>query len=456
MLLTAERIVVGDRPRSGMGMHIGSNGGFGVVAPLQDMGVPDVNLGHRVIVPGSVNAHSQSFQRLLRGYTQIAGDTADNFPAWRKIMHRVASMLDPESLYIVARQAFIEMLLNGVTSVGEFHYVHHQPDGTPYDDVSAMGEALLRAALDTGIRLCLIRVVYLRGGYDNADDPLQCRFIDPNVDVAIERIESLYNCLAEYKEPRLSLGIAAHSLCDVPWESVCSLRTYLGHIPFHIKVGAQRFDVEECRRRYGLGPVALLDQRGLLDGLTTLVHANHLEEAEVAMIARHGALVCASPGAAADLGGGWLDLSQIHDAGVRLCVGTHGQMSSSVMREAGRLELNERMRSERRNILVGEPHHHPGGWLLDAVTTSGACALGLAVGSLEQDTWADWVSYDLDDPTLIGADDHALLAALFFSADSRAVRDVMVGGKWVVENGVHPLTVESTQAYRRLAKRLFR
>ncbi len=453
MLITAERVIVDGVAKSGVGVRLHKNGGIAQVGSLEAMGRPDHTLRGRVLLPGFVNAHSHAFQRLLRGRTQLVqGD--DSFWSWRQAMYRVAAALTPESVYTTARQAFIEMLLAGVTTVGEFHYLHHQPGGVAYSEPNELADSVVRAAQDAGVRLCLLRVVYLRGDFDAPLAEHQLRFADASLELACERIDLLQRRLLATGDATLAWGLAPHSLRAVPLDAVVALKARYAHQPLHIHASEQRREVDGSRAAYGNTPVALLAASGVLDANTTVVHATHISSAEVDALALCGATVCVCPTTEADLGDGLLPAGQLAKRGVPLALGTDGQTSSSVLAEARRLEMHERLRTEKRNILAGRDGK-VAAKLLKCATLAGASALGLSVGSIARGYWADLVSYDLDDPHLAGADDDSLLATLLFSADSRAVCDVMVGGRWIVQDGYHHLAHVSREAFAKVASRVF-
>lgn len=455
MILTAERIWFDGALRSGWGVAIDQQGRIERVAPLREMEAPDHNLGPRIVLPGFVNAHSHAFQRLLRGRTQTAGSGDDNFWTWRQAMYAVAQHLDPARMLVAARQAFIEMLLAGVTCVGEFHYVHHQPDGTPYRDSVAMADAIAQAALEVGIRLCLLRVIYLRGDFNKPPNEHQRRFVDKSLDAAMAQVELTMHRLRSYVDPRIAWGIAAHSLRAVPIEAVVAVKTTAGHLPFHIHVSEQRREVDGCLRTHGLPPIELLGQHGALDAGTTLVHATHLRAGEADLIGYSGAGVCVCPTTEADLGDGLVPAAHLYRSGASLSLGTDGQTFSSVLEEARRLEMHERLRVEERNLLAPGPHRSVAPTLLQAATRGGARALDLPCGEIAPGRWADLVAFDLNDPHLAGGDDASWLEQIIFSSDTRAVREVMVGGKWVVQEGEHKLSAVSAHSFGKLSREIF-
>lgn len=461
--------------RRQMGIGIGSNGRLIYVGPAEAAGhalqQSRVDLPDRVLLPGLVNAHSHAHQRLLRGRTQRASPAGyDNFWSWRQQMYQVASQLQPEGLYIAARQLFIEMLLCGVTSVGEFHYLHHQPDGTPYAQPAAMAVALAQAAKDAGIRLCLLRTFYLRGDFDRPIEGHQRRFCDGSLDQAWSHMEGMVNVLRQRDHVNISWGLAAHSIRAVDIDTMVAMKACATHLPMHIHVSEQPREVEACIGYYNASPAKLLADRGVLDSMTTLIHATHLRPGEARLIGQHGAGVCVCPSTEADLGDGLGPMSDLQAENVALSLGSDGHTLSSVIAEAGRLEMHERLRLRKRHCLGHGGENHDGArpataltaHLLDAATINGARALDLNTGRIALGAWADLVTFDVLDPHLIGCapneeddSDDALLAALLFSGDSRAVADVMVGGRFIVRDGHHPAQEASSLDYVDLARRIF-
>jgi formimidoylglutamate deiminase len=453
VLLTAERVVVRGEVRANVGIEIGPEGRIRRIADLSELGPPDRALPGRVLLPGFVNAHSHAFQRLLRGRTHTRGGDSD-FWSWRQAMYQVASKLTPDSIYIAARQAFIEMLLGGTTTVGEFHYLHHAADGSPYADPSAMGMAVVSAALEAGIRPCMLRTIYLRGDFDQAPEQHQKRFCDANLEDAWTRIEHFIGSLRALGDPRVSWGLAAHSIRAVPIEDLVAIKTCATHLPIHLHAAEQRREVEGCLRKYGVTPIRLFSNHGVLDAGTTLVHATHLGHGEADMIAQAGSVVCICPTTEADLGDGLVPAEDLARLGVTVALGTDEHVGASLLHEARGLEMHERLRLERRNVLANE-RGDVGVPLLYAATRGGAQALQMDVGELQPGLWADLVSYSLDDPHLSGWDDTSLLPALLFSGDTRAVADVIVGGRFVVQDGVHPLAAASGASFKTLAREIF-
>ncbi|MCA9600847.1 MAG: formimidoylglutamate deiminase, partial [Myxococcales bacterium] len=373
--------------------------------------------GEFLCLPGIATAHSHAFQRALRGRTERPDSASGSFWSWRALMYDVASRLDPDTMFAVARYAFFELARSGVTAVGEFHYVHHGPAGVPYAERTALADAVIEAALDVGIRITLLRVVYERGGHGQALDPVQRRFVDAAHEHALEDVDQLR---AKYRDaPLVRVGVAPHSVRAV---TLPSLRSAAAHarregLPLHMHVAEQRRELDECVAEHGLTPVALLAAEGILDDRFVGVHATHLTQAEAEAFGRAGAYACICRTTERDLGDGAPDIRALRDAGARFCVGVDSHASSDPFEELRAVELDERTRTESR--LAGLD----AGALLSAAAADGYASIGWA-GAADEDE----VRLRADDPALVGASPSMLHEAVIFGATPRAVAEVRVGG----------------------------
>ena len=325
-----------------------------------------VPLPGRALIPGFVNAHSHAFQRLGRGRTQsrpAARDAAD-FWSWRETMYGIALALDAGDVYDVSRFCFLEMLRTGVTAVGEFHYVHHQPDGTAYRDPNELALRVIAAAEDVGLRIALLNVCYATGGIGEPLEHRQRRFRSSSVDEFLERTGRLHDLVSAAGGVRrpdaglVTVGVAPHSVRAVPREWLPTLRSWAGErdVPLHMHVSERPAEVAQCERQYGLRPVELLAEDGLLDGRFTAVHATHLNDHEVRLLGDSGATVCACPTTERDLGDGFLRGLDLLDAGTPICLGTDSHTSLDFLAEMRLLEYHERLRRlERVTITDGAP-----------------------------------------------------------------------------------------------------
>jgi len=414
---------------------------------------PVERLPGTLLLPGFVNVHSHAFQRLLRGRTQARSPDVevDDFWTWREAMYRAAMTLDPEGLYVASRQCFLEMALAGMTSVGEFHYLHHQPDGTPYAEPLELALQVIRAARDVGLRIVLLRTGYSRAGYKAPPNPRQRRFYDATPEAWLRAAEDLRARTAE--DTLVTVGIAPHSVRAVPrsWlEAAAAAKESL----VHMHVAEQPEEVVVCEAEYGRRPVELLADVGLLHEGFTAVHALHTMPHERELL--RGTSVCACPSTERDLGDGVLAADGMARAGVRLCVGTDSQATLDVFDELRMLEGHLRLTRGRRAVLdAPEGADGLGQLLLGFATENGARALGLPTGVLRPGAPADMCAVSLSHPSLVGAPGNALLASVVFAAEVGAVRDVAVQGQWVVRDGQHPLQESSARAYGELCRRVF-
>jgi formimidoylglutamate deiminase len=420
---------------------------------------PVQRLTDRALVPGFVNAHSHSFQRLLRGRAQwrSADEKVSDFWTWRDAMYRIALALQPEDVFEVARFCFLEMLCAGVTSVGEFHYLHRDRDGAPYAARAELAHRVIAAAEDVGIRICLINVAYVNGGIGEALAPEQCRFGTPD----LEQFLTDTVALADYvgSRPLATVGVAPHSLRAVPRQWLApmhSLAFGLG-APFHLHVSEQPAEVTACLERYGRRPVEVLAEAGVIDEHLTAVHATHLTFREVDLLGTPGPTVCACPTTERDLGDGFLPGRELIDAGARIALGSDSQTVIDLFEEMRLLEYHERLRRQRRIVLAptgGSDRLAVAPALFAMATAHGARSLRLPAGRIEVGAWADFVAIDLEHRTLEGWTDDTLDAMLALCAPAAVVSDTWVGGVLRVQGGRHRLDHETSAAFRAVVGRL--
>lgn len=455
MLLAPDHLLWEDQIRSDLLLEVSAVDGTIVGAPKKGTVAATHRLKGKLLLPGLVNAHSHAFQRLIRGRTEYvaAGAAADDFWSWREHMYRAAQALTPEELYIASRQVFIEMACAGITAVGEFHYLHHQPDGSPYDDRNILAKQVVQAARDVGLRICLLRVAYARAGHQRPANPQQRRFIDSGPEVALRAVQDLR---AELKHDDLiNVGIAPHSVRAVPntW-----LRAFaqLTDLPFHMHVAEQPAEISACVAEHNKRPVEVLDSLGLLRPNFTAVHAVHVEPEEISRIGKARAMVCACPSTERNLGDGIVPADSMIRNGVAISLGSDSQAHVDLLLEARQLDGHMRLLRLKRAVL------DPGGGqpnglalrLLKMAAENGARSIGLRTGALKPGAPADFFTLDLNHPTLLGIPEHSVLAGAIFAADRSAVRDVAVNGRFIVEDGVHRLEAETAQKYAEVAMRV--
>ncbi len=385
-------------------------------------------------LPALANAHSHAFHRALRGRTHAGRGT---FWTWRDLMYRVAARLDPDCYYRLARAVFAEMALAGVGVVGEFHYVHHRPDGSPYDDPNSMGTALAAAARDAGIRLTLLDTLYLHGGLDPASDrgyeplrPEQARFSDGNAERWAERVEAL---AAAVSGPAVKAGAAVHSVRAVDPASIKVAVDWAQDrgVPLHFHASEQPAENEQCLAVHGQTPVEVIARAGGLGPDTTLVHATHATPHDVTLIGGAGAHCCFCPTTEHDLADGVGPAEALARAGARLCVGSDSHAVVDILAEARAVELDQRAATGDRGVFSAEE-------LASMATAAGYRSLGWPDGgTLEPGALADFTTVDLDSVRLAGIDDASALAAVIFVATAADMHHLVVGGKTVVSGGLH-------------------
>ncbi|MFF5208351.1 formimidoylglutamate deiminase [Streptosporangium sp. NPDC000396] len=392
-----------------------------------------------LVVPGLANAHSHAFHRALRGATQVGSGT---FWTWRETMYRVASALDPDGYLDLARAVYAEMALAGITCVGEFHYLHHAPGGVPYADPNAMGEALIEAAAQAGIRITLLDTCYLSSGFGAEPDSTQIRFSDGSASAWAERVESLK------ERDHARVGAAIHSVRAVPAAQLGTVAAWADarQAPIHVHLSEQPAENEGCVEAYGVTPTGLLADHGVLGPRATAVHATHLTGGDIALLGGTATTVCMCPTTERDLADGIGPAKDLQEAGSRLTLGSDSHAVIDLFEEARGMELDERLRTRRRG-------HWSAAELLRAATGDGHASLGWPeAGRLEVGAIADLVTVSLDSVRTAGPLTGAETAV--FAATAADVRDVVAAGRMIVRHGVHQLVPDVPSALRTAIARL--
>jgi formiminoglutamate deiminase len=367
-----------------------------------------------LVLPGLANVHSHAFHRALRGRTH---DQRGSFWTWRDLMYQVAANLDPDSYFALARAVYAEMALSGITAVGEFHYLHHTRDGTPYADPNAMGEALIAAAADAGIRITLLDTLYLSSSVDGKSlTEAQRRFGDAGPEAWAERVAGLSAA------PHATIGSAIHSVRAVPARHFTDL---IVRGPLHVHLSEQRAENEQTRAVHGCTPTELLDRHGLLRTGTTAVHATHLTDGDIKTLGRTGTGVCFCPTTERDLADGIGPARDLTEAGAPLSLGSDSHAVLDMFEEMRGLEMDERLASEQRGRfttaeLIGAAARHDAlGW-----DDAGAIAPGRR---------ADLVAVRLDGVRTAGTEP----AGAIYAATAADVSHVIVDGRTIVADGRH-------------------
>ena len=370
-----------------------------------------------LVLPGMANAHSHAFHRALRGRTHQA---RGSFWTWRELMYNVAARLDPDSYFTLARAVYGEMALAGVTCVGEFHYLHHGPDGTPYADPNAMGHAVAEAAREAGIRITLLDTVYLTSSVDGKPlEGVQRRFGDGDFDGWHTRFDLLH------AHPGLKIGAALHSVRAVPVDGMTTFATRTDGLPVHVHLSEQRAENEQCKAMHGCTPAELLDLYGVWQPATTAVHATHLSRRDRELLA--GQHVCFCPTTERDLADGIGPARALADAGARISLGSDSHAVIDMFEEARGLEMNERLDAEQRGRFTPAE-------LVAAATVAGHESLGWDdAGRIAAGDRADLVAVALDGVRTAGS----LPQQAMLTATAGDVTDVVADGRVIVTEGRH-------------------
>lgn len=379
-------------------------------------------------LPAIANTHSHAFQRAMAGLTERRGDPADSFWTWREAMYRFAARINPEQLYAIAAQLYGEMLEAGFTQVCEFHYLHHQPDGTPYADPSEMSQAIIRAAEDAGIGLTLLPVLYQTGGFDGrALNDGQKRF-GHDTEAYLRLLEGL----KKQESHLLKIGVALHSLRAVPEATLKSLLPALAgqELPIHIHIAEQMAEVRECEAVRGARPVQWLLDNVDVDARWCLVHATHMNAKETRALAKSKAVVSICPTTEANLGDGIFPLADFLKAKGRISIGSDSNVSVSVAEELRWLEYGQRLKHQQRNIVASDRQPSVGQSLLEAVAKGGWQASGVPKRG-------DTITLDGNAPCLFGATDADLADRFIFAGNRPLIRGVTAHGIERVIDGQH-------------------
>ncbi|APR87242.1 Formiminoglutamic iminohydrolase [Minicystis rosea] len=361
-----------------------------------------------LILPALATAHSHAFQRALRGDTQRPGpDGTDDFWSWRTAMYRLADELTPESIHAISLVAYRELHRAGVRTVGEFHYVHHQPDGQPYDDRTILAEAVIQAARDAGLRITLLRVIYARAGAGRPPEGAQRRFCDPDLDHALADIDTLRARHAG--DPDVRIGVAPHSVRAVPPSFLRPIAAYAGRdLPLHMHVAEQPAEIDACLAETGRRPVELLAEHGVLGPRFVAVHGTHLAPHEPRLLGESGSFVCLCPTTERDLGDGLPDVGALRAAGVRLAVGIDSHVITDPLEDLRGIDLGERLRTRRR-VTLRALDRTPAEDLWRIGSTESAEAVGFSDAG-------GTVIVDREAPELALVKDDHLLDAVVYSA----------------------------------------
>ncbi|MEV5238860.1 formimidoylglutamate deiminase [Streptomyces cinnamoneus] len=429
----AEHAWLGTHVEPGVAIDVTADGRIQAVRTDVPAPPPGAVTLRGLTLPGLANSHSHAFHRALRGRTQVGSGT---FWTWRDVMYGVADRLTPESYHALARATYAEMALAGITCVGEFHYLHHAPGGTPYADPNAMGEALIAAAADAGIRITLLDTAYLSAGFGEPPNHHQLRFSDGTADAWAERAAAL--------EPagHARIGAAVHSVRAVPAGQLATVADWAKdrEAPLHVHLSEQTAENDACLAAHGCTPTRLLADHGVLGPRTSAVHATHLTDDDIALLGGAGSTICMCPTTERDLADGIGPAARLQQAGSPLSLGSDSHAVIDLLEEARAMELDERLRTRTRG-------HWTAAALLRAATADGHASLGWDdAGRIAPGALADLTTVALDSVRTAGPDPLHGAETAVFAATGADVRHTVVGGRHVVRDGVHLLVPDVPQA----------
>ena len=396
---------------------------------------------HRLglVIPGLVNCHSHAFQRAMAGLTEYQVSPTDTFWSWRKTMYRFANLVSPEDLQDIASYLYLEMIKQGYTSVAEFHYVHHQPNGKPYSSVSQLSQSVINAANIAGINLTLLPVLYMNAGFgDQALLDDQKRFGN-----SVDSYLALHDEATRYcsHQSQHSLGMALHSLRAVPASSMTEVISHFkdrAHsCPIHIHIAEQTQEVEQSIKALGKRPVEWLLDKYDIDKQWCLIHATHMTPKETAQVAKSGATVVICPTTEANLGDGLFPLRQYLDDGGQIAIGSDGNTCTNPMEELRWLEYGQRLLSRTRNVASDDRKRHTGTNLYRHCLEGGARSIGQKPGALTLGGRADLIVLDDNSADLANIAADSILDVLIFGTSQSLIKDVMVNGTWKITHYHH-------------------
>ncbi|TQJ53555.1 formimidoylglutamate deiminase [Streptomyces sp. NBC_00080] len=430
-----EHAWLGTKVEPGVALEV-TDGRITAVRTGVDTPPPGAEILRGLTLPGLANAHSHAFHRALRGTVQVGSGT---FWTWREVMYSVADRLTPETYHQLARAVYAEMALAGITAVGEFHYLHHAPGGTPYADPNAMGEALIEAAAEAGVRITLLDTAYLSAGFGQPPNAHQVRFSDGDADAWAAR------CSLLKERDHARIGAAIHSVRAVPAGQLATVARWAEErrAPLHVHLSEQTAENDACREAHGRTPTQLLAEHGVLGPRTTGVHNTHLTDEDIALLGRSATGTCMCPTTERDLADGIGPAVALQAAGSPLSLGSDSHAVIDLLEEARAMELNERLRTRTRG-------HWTAAALLRAASADGHAALGNPdAGTLETGAAADFTTIALDSVRTAGPVPRLGAETAVFAATAADVRHTVVAGRHVVRDGAHTLVPDVPQALAR-------
>ncbi|WP_369722286.1 formimidoylglutamate deiminase [Bradyrhizobium sp. LLZ17] len=407
---------------------------------------------HSIALPGLASLHSHAFQRGMAGLAELRGDSTDTFWTWRETMYRFALAMTPDDVAAVATLLYVEMLEQGFTHVGEFHYLHHDRDGSPYADLAEMAARIAQAAQDSGIGLTLLPSFYAHAGFGGAAPHAGQRRFICSVDQFAKLMAASRKAIS--KLPGANIGIAPHSLRAVTPDELAAIIPLADGGPVHIHAAEQVKEVEDCQAWSGRRPVQWLLEHAPVDQRWCLIHATHTTNDELAAFARTGAVAGLCPVTEASLGDGTFPAREFVGAGGAFGIGTDSNVLVGVADELRQLEYGQRLKHRERNVLSGGAGASTGRALFDHALAGGARALGRPTVGLTPGGRGDIVTLDTAHPSLAGRSRDAVIDGWIFAAGSGAIDCVWAGGNKVVEGGRHKLRRSARENFNASVRRL--
>lgn len=412
-------------------------------------------------LPGMPNLHSHAFQRAMAGLGEVSGPARDDgepdsFWTWRQVMYGFLGTLTPDQIEAIAFKLYVDMLKAGYTSVAEFHYVHHNTDGTPYDDRAETSHRTIAAARQAGIGITQLPVLYNHGGFGGqAPTDGQRRFLN-NADEFIQIVSNLYAANAD--NPQVRVGVAPHSLRAVTPELlnevVEALNGFDSEAPIHIHIAEQTKEVDDCLAWSGQRPVEWLYDHQSINGRWCLIHATHMTDGETDAVAASGAVAGLCPATEANLGDGIFPAVRFAEKGGVWGIGSDSHISVNMKEELRWLEYGQRLLHRQRTVLADGPNCSTGRGLYDAALRGGARACARTIGAIEEGHRADIIVLNTENTPLAGQHGDRLIDTWLFACDTNPVSDVFVGGKKVVSDGIHAREDKAEAGMRAVMKQL--
>jgi formimidoylglutamate deiminase len=426
-----------------------------IIAKRDSRSFTTVDLPRKALLPGFVNAHSHSFQRLIRGKSESRIVSGRDFWSWRGTMYHAAAQLTPEEIFDVARMTFLEMVLAGTTTVGEFHYLHVDPSGRAYDDPNLLSKQVIAAARSVGLRIVLLRTAYLRSGFGLPPDPGQRRFFESTN----EFLSNMSELVTQYssRSSEVCFGVAPHSVRAVPLDDLLEITAWARakELSLHMHVAEQVAENEACIREYGCTPVELLSTNNILSPKFTAVHSIHVRSDEIEELARSHSMICSCPTTERNLGDGIFAADEVMAANICVALGSDSQAQIDPLEDARELDYHLRLKNQQRAILDLIDQKTLAERLFSCATRNGAESLSVPTGEFVPGSLADAFTVDLRDLSIAGHSHEDLLPVLVFSLNRSAIQDVMVNGKCIVRDQVHPLHGEIIARYQEVHRRVW-